>query len=106
VDNTYETMNEMGETVARAYGLMLSVGCSRCVRPTLDSFNETALERVDYALASADAHGIRLSVPLVEGMAVGNWTGDLSTYTSWRGLGNPDDFYTNATVISDFEDTI
>jgi hypothetical protein len=106
VDDTFATMNEMGETVARAYGLMLSVGCPRCVRPTLNSFNETALKSVDYALASADAHGIRLIVPLVEGIPNGNWTGDIGTYASWRGLSNSTDFYTNSTVISDFELTI
>ncbi len=106
VDDTFATMNEMGESAARAYGLMLSVGCPRCVRPTLNSFNEDALKRIDYALMSADQHNIRLVVPLVEGIPNGNWTGDVGTYTSWRGLSNNADFYTNATVISDFEYTI
>lgn len=104
VNDAFSALAEMGTTVVRAHTLGISVGCSLCVEPTLGSFNETALEHIDYAVQSARAHHIYLVIPLVD-----NWHyyhGGKHTFTDWRKLNNENLFYTNSTVISDFEQYI
>ncbi|MHB1173211.1 MAG: cellulase family glycosylhydrolase, partial [Lacisediminihabitans sp.] len=104
VNDALATAREMGATVVRSHTLGTSVGCTLCIEPTLGTFNETALEKVDYAIKTAGENGIRLILPLVD-----NWhyySGGKHTFTDWRGLTNEDDFYTNTTVIADFEQYI
>ena len=104
VNDAMSSAREMGATVVRSHSLGDTVGCTLCIEPTLGTFNETALERVDYAIKTAGDNGIRLVIPLVD-----NWhfySGGKHTFTDWRGLTNEDDFYTNTTVIADFEQYI
>jgi hypothetical protein len=104
VDDAFATAQEMGATVVRSVNGASSVGCSLCLEPSLGSFNADTFQHLDYAIKSAGDHGIRLILPLVD-----NWHyygGGKHTYTDWRGLSNEDDFYSNTTVIGDFEQFI
>ena len=104
VNDAMATAREMGATVVRSHTLGISVGCTLCIEPSLGTFNQTALARADYAIKTAGENGIRLIIPLTD-----NWhyyPGGKHTFTDWRGLTNEDDFYTNPTVIADFEQYI
>jgi hypothetical protein len=101
VDDAFTTAQEMGATVVRAPAA--SFGCSQCIEPSLGSFNEFALQQLDYAVKSAGDHGIRLIVDFVDNY---HTAGGKHFFTDWRGLSNEDDFYTNTTVIGDFEQYI
>ncbi len=104
VDDALTTARAMGATVVRAHTLGISVGCSLCVEPSRGHFNATALAHIDYAVKAARDHGLRLIIPLVD-----NWRyyhGGKHTFTDWRGIADEDQFYTNKTVIGDFEQYI
>jgi len=104
VDDALTTARAMGATVVRAHTMGISVGCSLCVEPSRGHFNATALAHIDYAVKAARDHGLRLIIPLVD-----NWRyyhGGKHTFTDWRGIADEDQFYTNKTVIGDFEQYI
>jgi len=104
VDDALATAQEMGATVVRSHSLGISVGCPLCIEPSPGVFNETALQHVDYAILSAKRHGIKLIIPLVDNF---HWYhGGKHTFTEWRGISDEQQFYTNATVIGDFEQYI
>ncbi len=95
----------MGETVVRAHTLGISAGCGddTCIEPMLDNIpqSSTAFSRIDYVLSQAAQDHIRLVIPFVD-----NWNygpGGIQTWISWHGSSNAQDFYTNATIINDFE---
>ncbi len=90
----------MGGTVVRAHTLGFSTGCPKCIEPTLGNFNEQALQKVDYAIKSAGDNGIRLILPLTDNYNY--YHGGYHNFTDWRGLASSQ-FWTNATVIGDFE---
>jgi mannan endo-1,4-beta-mannosidase len=104
IDDALATASFMGETVVRAHTLGISVGCSLCIEPSLDKFNQTALQHIDYAIWSAKIHHIKLIIPLVD-----NWHyyhGGKHTFTDWRGISNEQAFYYSPIVISDFKQYI
>ncbi len=104
VNDALTTAREMGATVVRSHTLGFSAGCALCIEPSLGTFNQVALAQADYAIKTAGENGIRLVLPLVD-----NWryyAGGKHTFTDWRGLTNENDFYTNPTVIADFEQYI
>ncbi len=104
VDDALATARAMGATVVRAHTLGISTGCAICVEPTLGHYNDVALTHIDYAVKAAHAYGIRLIVPLTD-----NWRyyhGGKHTFTDWRGIADENEFYTNQTVINDFEQYI
>jgi mannan endo-1,4-beta-mannosidase len=85
-----------------------SVGCETCIEPTLGQFNESAFEHVDYALASARAHGIKIIATIVGDDALEGGSG--CVYLRWRAISQPDcslnnmaPFWTDPTVIGDVE---
>src|SRR2546429_787074 len=101
VDDAIATAADMGATVVRSHTLGNSVGCKLCVEPTLGTFNQQALEHIDYAIQSARKHHIKLIIPLVD-----NWYfyhGGKRTFTNWRNIPNEDNFYSNPQVIYDFK---
>ncbi len=101
VDDALATAQTMGATVVRSHTLGISVGCSLCVEPTLGTFNQQALQQIDYAIQSAHTYGIKLIIPLVD-----NWHfyhGGKHTFTDWRGISDENQFYSNPQVIGDFE---
>jgi mannan endo-1,4-beta-mannosidase len=104
VDDALATAQEMGATVVRSHSLGISVGCPLCIEPSLGVFNEVALQHVDYAIMSAKKHGLKLIIPLVDNF---HWYhGGKHTFTEWRGITDEQQFYTNETVIDDFEQYI
>ncbi len=101
VQDALATAQAMGATVIRAHTLGISVGCSLCIEPSLDVFNDIAMQHIDYAIKEAHAYGLRLIIPLVD-----NWHyyhGGKHTFTDWRHLTTEDAFFTHPTVINDFE---
>lgn len=104
VDDALATASFMGETVVRAHTLGISVGCAICVEPSLGTFNQEALQHIDYAIWSAKIHHIRLIIPLVD-----NWHyyhGGEPTFTLWRGIPDQRAFYYSPLVINDFKQYI
>lgn len=99
VDDALATASLMGATVVRAHTMGISVGCSLCMEPALNVFNQTAIQHVDYALLAARQHHIRLIIPLTD-----NWHyyhGGKHNFTDWRGIANEQGFYYDQRVISD-----
>ena len=104
VDDALLTAREMGASVIRAHTLGISVGCSQCIEPSLGHFNTAALKHVDYAIKVAGDLGLRLIIPLVDNYHY--YHGGKHTFTDWRGIADENQFYTNKTVIGDFEQYI
>lgn len=108
VDDALATAHEMGALVVRAQTLGDSVGCEACLEPSLGTFNETAFEHVDYAIASARRHGLKLIATIVGDDARSGGGG--CVYLAWRGLDTQGcslsfmpDFWTNPDVTRDVE---
>ena len=104
VDDALATASFMGATVVRSHTLGTSVGCSTCLEPSLNKWNNTAFNAIDYAIKSACAHNIRLIIPLVD-----NWHyyhGGKHNFTDWEGDSDEDDFYSDPAVIQDFKNYI
>ncbi|HET8910783.1 MAG TPA: glycoside hydrolase family 2 TIM barrel-domain containing protein, partial [Ktedonobacteraceae bacterium] len=104
INDALNAAHEMGLTVVRSHDLGISTGCPNCIEPTLGTFNATALQHDDYVIAAAQAHGIRLIIPLVDNYHYP--AGGKHNFTDWRGISDENQFYTNPQVISDFEQYI
>src|SRR6266508_961532 len=111
INDAMATAKEMGVKVVRSQTMGDSVGCDRCIEPALGQFNQDAFERIDYALKSARAHGIKIIPTIVGDDARGGGTG--CVYLRWRGMSVPDcsiinmpPFWTNQSVIGDVKDHI
>jgi hypothetical protein len=111
IDDALATARELGATVVRSQTMGDSAGCSACIEPELGLFNDAAFERIDYALASARAHGIRIIATLVGDDALSGGTG--CVYLGWRGISVPncslvnmEPFWTDPTVIGDVQQHI
>ena len=108
IDDAMATASRLGATVVRSQTMGDSVGCDACIEPTLGSFNDAAFERVDYALASARRHGLRIIPTIIGDDAVEGGTG--CVYLRWRGISQPNcslldmaPFWTDKAVIGDVE---
>ncbi len=108
IDDAMRTAKEMGAKVVRSQTMGDSVGCDRCIEPTLGHFNKDAFERIDYALKSARAHGIKIIPTIVGDDARAGGTG--CVFLRWRSVSVPNcsfidmpPFWTDATVIRDVE---
>jgi mannan endo-1,4-beta-mannosidase len=108
IDDAFATARELGATVVRSQTMGDSVGCAACLEPERGVFDARAFERVDYALASARRHGIRVIPTIVGDDAAAGGTG--CVYLRWRridvpncSLINMDPFWTDPTVIGDVE---
>ncbi|WP_081785056.1 cellulase family glycosylhydrolase [Cellulomonas sp. KRMCY2] len=64
---------------------------------------ETGLEQLDYMVASAKEHGVRLVLPFVN-----NWGpyGGMDQYVRWAGAEFHSDFYTDATIRQWYKDWV
>jgi hypothetical protein len=113
IDDALQTVAAMGGTVVRAHTLGISVGCTLCLEPTLNSFNSSAWDSIDYSIYKAGLLGLHLIIPLTDQY---RWYhGGRCTFTDWAGYTtdpggstcttNPgaEAFYTSTVVISDFE---
>ncbi len=108
VDDAMATAQELGATVVRSQTMGDSVGCAACLEPSLGTFDEVAFEHIDYALASARAHGIKVIATIVGDDALEGGTG--CVYLRWRGIAQPNcslvnmaPFWTDPAVIGDVE---
>ena len=108
VDDAMSTARELGATVVRSQTMGDSVGCAACLEPELGVFNESAFERIDYALKSARAHGIKIIPTIVGDDALEGGTG--CVYLRWRGISQPNcslvnmaPFWTDPDVLGDVE---
>ncbi len=104
IDDAMDEAVEMGATVVRSHSLGVSTGCALCVEPSPGNFNSTALQHIDYAIMAAHEHGLRLIIPLTDNYHY--YHGGKHNFTDWRGISDENQFYTNAQVISDFEQYI
>jgi hypothetical protein len=111
VDDALGTAQELGARVVRSQTLGDSVGCALCLEPTLGTFNDQALARADYAIESAQRHGLRLIVTIVGDDAAHGGSG--CVYLAWRNIEFPncslshmDPFFTDPQVIGDVEQHI
>lgn len=111
VDAALATAQRLGARVVRAQTLGDSVGCDVCLEPQLGVFNPAAFAQVDYAVASARRHGLRLIVTLVGDDAATGGGG--CVYLTWRQIDVPDcslshmdPFFTDPQVIADVEQHI
>jgi mannan endo-1,4-beta-mannosidase len=94
--------------VVRSQTMGDSVGCDTCIEPALGVFNESAFEHVDYALASARRHGIKIVATIIGDDALEGGSG--CVYLRWRGISQPNcslidmaPFWTDPVVIGDVE---
>ncbi len=111
IDDAMATAREMGARVVRSQTMGDSVGCDLCLEPALGRFNPDAFERIDYALKSARAHGIKIIATIVGDDARGGGTG--CVYLHWRGISVPNcslidmpPFWTDQAVIRDVQDHV
>jgi mannan endo-1,4-beta-mannosidase len=111
IDDAFATARELGATVVRSQTMGDSAGCSACIEAELGQFNDAAFERIDYALASARAHGIKIIATLVGDDARNGGTG--CVYLGWRGISVPncslvnmEPFWSDPTVIGDVQQHI
>ncbi|MFD8153178.1 carbohydrate binding domain-containing protein [Streptomyces sp. NPDC059720] len=94
----------LNSTVVRAHTLGISVGHPLSIEPERGVFNPKAFATIDYAIAEAGRLGLKLTVPLSDNYAF--YHGGRSTFTKWRGLSDPNAFYTDAGVIKDFQEYV
>ncbi|HEU5469096.1 MAG TPA: cellulase family glycosylhydrolase [Actinophytocola sp.] len=119
VDDVFADARDAGFTVLRTWGF-LDIGNqdgSNSVRGKQEgiyfqywdgdspAYNDgpDGLRKLDYVLASARAHGIRLIIPLTN-----NWNdfGGMDQYVRWAGGAFHDDFYTNPVIRGWYQDWI
>src|SRR3954471_9261395 len=119
VDDVFADAAAAGFTVLRTWGF-LDIGNqdgSNSLRGKADgiyfqywdgdspAYNDgpDGLQKLDYVLASARAHGIRLIIPLTN-----NWNdfGGMDQYVRWAGGGFHDDFYRNPVIRGWYQDWI
>ncbi|MCL9662654.1 cellulase family glycosylhydrolase [Paenibacillus hunanensis] len=101
IQNVLDTAVMMGANALRSHTLAASVGHPKSLMPTLRQMNEEAWVKVDFALDEIAKRGLRVMIPLVC-----NWSyyhGGRSTFTSWRGIEDAEDFYYDRQVIADFQ---
>jgi hypothetical protein len=99
-DDALQTAKEMGATVVRAHTLGISTGNSLSIEPARNQFNDRAFVPIDYAIAEAARLGIRLIIPLTDNYHY--YSGGKHNFTDWEHLPE-NEFFTNASVIGDFE---
>jgi mannan endo-1,4-beta-mannosidase len=116
IDDGMATARKLGATVVRAQSMGISVGCQLCIMPAPGKFNPAAFEPIDYAIASARQHGLRLIIPLTDQWHF--YHGGKHFFTGARGFPNiaganpatnqtqkerEANFYTDKAVIADFK---
>ncbi len=106
ITDALESIKQMGGNVVRTYVLTVrreGTDMGEFVYVTgPNEFNEEAFQVLDLVLKIAREKGIRVIVPFVDQWW---WMGGRAEYAAFRGK-QPDDFWTNEEVITDFENTI
>lgn len=106
----------LGATVVRSTTLGVSVGGPRSLEPQLGTFDDRALDAVDFAVAAAQRLGLHLMIPLTDEWHF--YEGGKHTFTNWAGFadvpgqtlvtstvqrGRETQFYTDPAVVSAFD---
>ena len=94
------TAAAMGWTVVRGHTLGISTGNPLSFEPSLNVFNDSALDAADWAISDAERLGLKLVIPLTD-----HWRyyhGGKHDFTDW--VGEPDEakFFTNPAAIAAF----
>jgi len=66
VNDSLAAAKSMGMGVVRAHSLGISLGCAKCLMPSLGTYNDSAFTSIDYAISQAKKQGIRLIIPLTD----------------------------------------
>ena len=103
VNDALATAKEMGASVVRAQTLGDTVGCANCLEPALNQYNAQAFRVMDYAIMRARYYGIRLILEFQGDSRAVNGGNTSTVFSDWEGGA---DFWTDATVIKDFENHI
>ncbi|MBW8741846.1 MAG: hypothetical protein JF623_04305 [Acidobacteria bacterium] len=111
IEDALATAQELGANVVRSQTMGDSVGCGRCIEPTRGAFNARAFAEIDYALASARAHGIKIIPTIVGDDARAGGSG--CVYLRWRAIDVPncslinmEPFWSDPRVLADVEQHI
>lgn len=113
IQSALATVADMGGTVVRCQTCGISTGNPYSVEPSLGVFNQTALRHIDYFVAEAQKHHIRLDIPLTDNYNY--YLGGYHNFTDWLGLSTAANcpstacastFYTNPQAIAAFEQYI
>jgi mannan endo-1,4-beta-mannosidase len=111
IDDALATARELGARVVRSQTMGDSVGCGPCIEPALGQFSPNAFEPIDYALASARRHGLKVIPTIVGDDARAGGSG--CVYLRWRAIDVPGcslvnmpPFWTDPTVRRDVEEHI
>ena len=106
ITDALESVRQMGGTVVRTYVLSVvreGSGMGDTVHVLgPGKFNEEAFRVLDLLVKTARDKGIRVFIPFVDQW---HWMGGRAQYAGFRGK-EPDEFWTDEQVISDFEKTI
>ena len=104
--DVFATINQIGGQVVRIYTIPVKNDAFPAGAPTYvlapGKFNEDAFRRLDLMMALANEYGVRIIFPLVNNWP---WMGGRPQYAAFRGK-QPDDFWTDPRLISDFEATV
>ena len=106
ITDALESVRQMGGNVVRTYVLSVAregSGMGDTVHVLgPGEFNEEAFRVLDLLLKIARDKGIRVIIPFVDHW---HWMGGRAQYAGFRGK-EPDDFWTDDEVITDFEQTV
>jgi mannan endo-1,4-beta-mannosidase len=119
ISDAIETTAEMGGQSMRIF--VGSFGCPQCYEPSLNTFTDANLDRLDYAVDQAKKNNIKLMFSLVDEWDYNphweskvnftNWRGFTSGFSDGSGQGpsfatTENTFFTDATIRSDFKNYI
>jgi len=115
ISDALRTAKEMGATVVRCQTCGISTGSPLSIEPSLNQYNDSAFNTIDYTLATARKLGLRVTIPLTDYWNY--YLGSIYNFTQW--LGQPactsstyacpaqaQFFYTDPAAIQAFESYI
>ena len=105
IEDAFATADEMGARVVRSQTMGDSVGCANCIEMSDGKYNDSAFQATDYALTVARDHGMKVIITLVGDCAMCDG-GGIGQYLAWKGKKNPQDFFTDPSLIAAYEDHI
>jgi len=105
IDDAFDTAKDMGALVVRSQTMGDSVGCDLCIEPKAGVFNPAAFNSIDYALKAARDRGMHVIITLAGDCADCELSG-AGEYLLWEGKRDPKQFFTDSSVIAEFEDHI
>jgi mannan endo-1,4-beta-mannosidase len=91
----------MGARVIRSHTLGISCGNPLSFEPTLNVFNDSALDAADYAVFLAQKYGLKLIIPLTDNYHY--FHGGKHCYTDWLNISDENEFYSDPAVIAAFQ---